>query len=305
MTAALILVAALAADALFGEIRRGHPLAGFGSLAGWLERRWNRQAFPGVLRYGLGVLALVALVVPLALLAAVLSAAPYGPLFDLVLLYLALGLRSLGDHARGVERSLVAGELDDARIAVGMMVSRDPRRLDARGVSAATVESVLENGNDAVFGALFWFLVLGAPGVVVYRLVNTLDAMWGYRTQRLAAFGWGAARFDDVLNWIPARLTALTYALLSPAPLRALRTALRLGRHTESPNAGVVIAAGAGALGVRLGGPAVYHGRVRRRPRLGTGAAPGPAAIRRALRLVQGGALAWTGLALTTGWFLA
>jgi adenosylcobinamide-phosphate synthase len=174
-----------------------------------------------------------------------------------------------------------------------MIVSRDTAELDRRGVAAAAVESVLENGSDAVFGALFWFAVAGAPGVVAYRLVNTLDAMWGYRTPRFAAFGWAAARTDDTLNWIPARLTALTYAMLTAAPARAMACTWRQGWRTDSPNAGRVMAAGAGALGVRLGGPGTYHGRRERRPRFGLGAAPTSATIGRAVWLVRAGACLW------------
>lgn len=301
----LIVAAALAVDAICGEIRRGHPLAGFGWLAARLERVWNLQALGAGLRRLLGAAGLLVLVVPFGVGAAWLSAAPYGFVFDIAILYLALGLASLGEHGRRIERALGAGDLDMARAAAGAMVSRDTRAMDERGAAAAGVESVLENGNDAVFGALFWFLVAGAPGVVVYRLVNTLDAMWGYRTRRLAAFGWAAARLDDVLNWIPARLTVLTYALLSGHPRRALICAWRQGRRTASPNAGVVMAAGAGALGLRLGGPCVYHGRLQWRPRFGIGQRPGAAGIGRAVRLVQGGALAWAAAALILGWWLA
>jgi len=185
------------------------------------------------------------------------------------------------------------------------MVSRDVRALDRRGVAAATVESVLENGNDAVFGTLFWFAVAGAPGAVAYRLVNTLDAMWGYRTERLAAFGWAAARLDDVLNWPAARLAALTYGLVGLAPLRALRCAWVQGGRTDSPNAGVVMAAGAGALGVRIGGPGVYHGRRVWRPRFGVGRRPDGAAIGAAVGLVINGALLWTAIACIAGWWFA
>ena len=305
MQSALIMLAALLADALLGEIRHGHPLAGFGRLAGWLERRWNRRALPARARRLLGVLALSVLVLPFALGAGLLARAPYGPVFELLVLYLALSLRSLADHARSVERALSAGDLDDARVAVGLMVSRDTGRLGRRGVAAAATESVLENGSDAVFASLFWFALAGAPGVVLHRLVNTLDAMWGYRTRRLSDFGCCAARLDDVLNWIPARLTALTYALLSRRALHSLACSARQGGHAQSPNAGVVMAAGAGALGVRLGGPGVYHGRVRRRPRFGTGAAPEAVTIRRAVRLVQGGAFVWVAILLLAGWFLA
>ena len=159
-------------------------------------------------------------------------------------------------------------------------------------MSRATVESVLENGNDAVFGALFWFVVAGAAGVLTYRLVNTLDAMWGYKTPRYLSFGWAAARLDDGLNFVPARLTALSYALLGRT-----RSALACWRAQapawDSPNAGPVMASGAGALGVRLGGAAIYHGHMETRPALGQGAAPQGGDIARALRLVRHGVLLW------------
>lgn len=306
MTPGLVIAAALAADWLFGEIRHGHPLAGFGRLAGRLERSWNRRTLPAWLRCGLGGAGVVLLVVPLAGAAWWVSVhAPYAVLFDVAVVYLAVGLRSLGDHGARVERALAGDDLDAARAAVGTMVSRDTRYLDERGTAAAAIESVLENGSDAVFAALFWFLVAGVPGIVAHRLVNTLDAMWGYRTRRLSAFGWAAARLDDVLNWIPARLAALTYGLVSGYPRRALACACRQGGRTASPNAGVVMAAGAGALGVRVGGPGVYHGRRRWRPRFGLGAEPTAAAIGHTLRLVQGGALAWTAAALLLGLALA
>ncbi len=305
METGLIIAVALAVDALLGEIRHGHPLAGFGRLAAWLERRWNRRALPDTMRRLAGAAALAILVAPPAALAFTCSGSPWGPAFDVAVLYLALGLRSLGDHARAVERALARDDLEDARVAAGLLVTRDTRRLDRRRLSAAAVESVLENGNDAVLAPLFWFAVAGAPGVFVHRLVNTLDAMWGHRTQRLSAFGWTAARLDDALNWPPARLTALSYAALAGAPRRALRCAWRQRGRGASPNAGLVMAAGAGALGVRLGGPGVYHGRVRRRPFLGAGTAPRAATIGRALRLVQGGALLWITVVLMAGWTLA
>jgi adenosylcobinamide-phosphate synthase len=217
--------------------------------------------------------------------------------FEAVALYLTLGLRSLGEHALPVAAALETGDLPAARAAVGRMVSRDTHELDARHVAAAATESVLENGNDAVFGALFWFAVLGAPGAVLYRLANTLDATWGYRTARYERFGWAAARLDDVLNWLPARLTAVSYALFGDAR-RAWRCWRTQAPQWDSPNAGPVMAAGAGALGVRLGGAAPYDGVWEPRPLLGEGEPPDASTIPRALQLVRHGVVAWLLVAL-------
>jgi adenosylcobinamide-phosphate synthase len=292
MSTVLAMLAALLLDALLGEPRRAHPLVGFGQLARWIEARCHAD------RRAAGVLAWAVAVVPLTVMCAgaVHGLAALSPWlaagFGAAVLYLAIGLRSLGEHAQPVATSLHVGDLDAARAAVGRMVSRDSALLDDRQVAAAATESVLENGNDAVFGALFWFLLLGAPGVVLYRLANTLDAMWGYRTPRYRHFGWAAARIDDVLNYLPARLTALSYALLghTACALRCWRTQ---APGWDSPNAGPVMAAGAGALGVQLGGAAPYRGVWESRPDLGEGISPDADAITRALRLVRHGVLLW------------
>lgn len=290
MDVAVICCCAVVLDLWLGEPRRYHPLAGFGRLASRLEVRLNRR------RHWQGVVALLLLVSPPVLLAAVLARmAPLGALVEVLLLYLAIGATSLAQHGRAVAAALAGGDLALARQCVGWMVSRDTAVLDSEGVARAATESVLENGSDAVFGALFWFLLLGAPGAVLYRLVNTLDAMWGYRTERYAAFGWAAARLDDLLNWVPARLTALSYALLGDGR-RALHCWHQQGHRTASPNAGVVMAAGAGALGVQLGGVAVYHGVPEARPLLGAGLAPRSEDILRAIRLVQHSLWLWLGV---------
>lgn len=286
MTSALILPLALALDAWLGEPRRLHPLVGFGRLAQTLEDRLHCDSI------WRGTLALLLLILPLTLVAILIDRLPWSLAFDILLLYLAIGWHSLGEHAGRVREALVAGDLPGARQAVGYMVSRDTSSLDPDAIAKATVESTLENGNDALFGAIFWFLVAGAPGVLVYRLSNTLDAMWGYRNERYRRFGWAAARLDDVLNWAPARLTALSYALAGHFT-RALACWRRQGAGWKSPNAGPVMAAGAGSLGLLLGGTATYHGIPQERPLLGEGRPARAEDIDRALGLIRHSLALW------------
>ncbi len=287
----LVMVSALLLDALLGEPRRWHPLVGFGRLAAALEARFNRapgSVFAGMFAAGLLVLPPVVLVFWLSRWLDGLM------LFVLQVLGLwwALGWRSLAEHARAVALPLAASDLPQARHQVARLVSRDTAQLDAEGVAAAATESVLENGADAVFASLFWFALAGLPGVVLHRLVNTLDAMWGYRTPRFLYFGRAAARLDDLLGWVPARLVALTYALVGHGR-GALRCWRRQASQWDSPNAGPVMAAGAGALQIRLGGPAPYHGGWRRRPVLGEGETASADSISAALRLLRRGVAVW------------
>ena len=210
MSVALLCVAGVALDALLGEPRRWHPLVAFGRMADRIEQRFNSG---GRGWRSHGVTAWVLAVIPLTILATALSWLPYiGWLVDILALYCALGMRSLGEHVQPVADALRRQDLDEARTRVGYLVSRQTSELDATDVARAATESVLENGSDAVFAAIFWFAVAGAPGVVLYRLSNTLDAMWGYRNERFERFGWAAARIDDVLNYIPARRLAYRVA---------------------------------------------------------------------------------------------
>lgn len=278
-------LAAVLLDRLLGEPRRFHPLVGFGHLAAAVEQHLNKRQLPaGLLAWALVVLPFVALAVYLR------SFAPFA--VDVILLYFALGAQSLCEHAEAIAKPLQEGRLDEARQRVGWIVSRETSALDESGVAKAGMESVLENGNDAIFGTLFWFALLGGPGALLFRLANTLDAMWGYRTERYNLFGRPAARLDDVLNWLPARLTALTYALLGHT-----RQALACWRSQapgwESPNAGPVMASGAGSLGVLLGGAAIYHGEEEIRPPLGAGPAPRASDLGRAIRLIRRSLWLW------------
>jgi len=321
------MLAAIVLDALLGEPRRFHPLVRFGRWAQFLEARLNAvnarclsaaratatvelgaalsgnmspESPPFALRLR-GILALVVAVGPwVALIALAASAGAYVRYgVAVAALYFALGHQSLRQHALRVYEALRSGNLEEARARVGYMVSRDTGKMDSRAVAAAAVESVLENGNDAVFGALFWFLVAGAPGVLLFRLANTLDAMWGYRTPRYLYFGWAAARLDDVLNYIPARLTAMTYSLLGSTG-NALRCWRIQAPAWDSPNAGPVMAAGAGALQLGLGGGAYYHGEWEERPPLGLGTPPDASSIQAALRLVRSGVTLWVLIAIGT-----
>ncbi|WP_460732451.1 adenosylcobinamide-phosphate synthase CbiB [Lysobacter tyrosinilyticus] len=295
------MLAAVLLDAMLGEPRHAHPLVAFGRWARAIERRvYVDRRGNGLRAWALAVLPWVALSWLVIRLATVHSSW-LALLFEAVLLYLTLGLRSLAEHALPVADALERNELATARAAVGRMVSRDTHALDATQVSAAATESVLENGNDAVFGALFWFALLGAPGAVLYRLANTLDAMWGYRNARYENFGKAAARIDDVLNLVPARLTALSYALFGRTA-RALRCWRAQAAHWDSPNAGPVMAAGAGALGVRLGGAAPYDGVWEGRPDLGEGAAPDATSIRAAMSLVRRSVGLWLAVMCLGAW---
>jgi adenosylcobinamide-phosphate synthase len=291
-TVALLLVAGVALDLLLGETRRWHPLVGFGNLASFIERRLNR----GNLRLPRGSLAWALAVLPLTALFVVLTDVA-GLWLHAVLLYLCIGLRSLRDHTIPIYEALRSGDLAQARALTARIVSRDTANASESDLAKASAESLLENGNDAVFGTLFWFILLGGPGAVLFRLANTLDAMWGYRSARFNLFGRPAARIDDVMNYVPARLTALSYVLLAGVKRAHAWHCWRTQAPAwSSPNAGPVMASGAGALGVSLGGAAVYDGEVEQRPPLGAGPAACAGDIQRAWRLVLRTTLLWLGV---------
>lgn len=287
-----VCLAAVVLDRWWGEPARWHPLVGFGAVVDRLEHRLNRPQGTSVWRGGMAVTLLVVPLVSVVLAIAWLLPQPLHWLFSALVLWLAISLRGLAEHGLAVAQPLLAGNLAEARERVSWIVSRQASALDEPGVAAAATESMLENGADAVFASLFWFLVAGPAGVVAHRLINTLDAMWGYRNPRFLRFGRVAARLDDVMNWLPARLTALTYTLLG-----SRQTAWRCWHHQagawDSPNAGPVMAAGAGALEVTLGGPAPYASGIKQRPQLGEGPAPDADTIRQAIGLVRRGVWLW------------
>ena len=306
MVMAWLMLAGVILDLLLGEARRWHPLVGFGHWANAVERRGNR----GRARFWRGLAAWALAVLPLTALAwwllVQLAAVQfwYAAALHAVLLYLCIGLRSLREHALPIAQALAAGDLPAARRLTSRIVSRDTSAAEETDLAKAGVESLLENGNDAVFGTLFWFLVAGGPGAVLFRLSNTLDAMWGYRTPRYAQFGCAAARIDDALNWLPARLTALSYAVLGDWR-QAWSCWRRQAPQWSSPNAGPVMAAGAGALNLALGGAATYHGELEQRPLLGAGMPPQAADIVRAWQLVLRTTILWLAATLVIAWVVA
>lgn len=288
---ALAIIAAVLLDAMLGEPKRWHPLVGFGWLANQLEHKLNKGLQPLTAR-SIGLLCWLILLAPFVAISYFATHSILGWLADVLLLYFAIGARSLMQHAQQIYVPLSQHNFTEARHAISMIVSRDTSQLNETEIATATVESVLENGNDAIFGAIFWFMLLGGAGALLFRLANTLDAMWGYRTPRFNYFGWAAARLDDLLNLIPARLTALSYALCGDTRNAIKCWATQAGTW-YSPNAGPVMSAGAGALQVKLGGAAVYHGITKQRPTLGMGKSADSSHILGAIHLVRRSLVLW------------
>lgn len=283
------LLAGALLDVALGDPRRWHPVAGYGRLAGALERRMYAPTVVAGARY-----TVVAVGLPVAAAVVASAATRRRPVLRAGLVaattWAVLGSTSLRREGSAMARALDGGDLPAARDRLPHLCGRDPSALDAPELARATVESLAENTSDAGVGALFWGAAAGLPGLIGYRAVNTLDAMVGHRSARYARFGTVAARLDDAANLVPARVTAALTVAVAPlvggSPGHALRTWVRDGNRHPSPNSGQCEAAMAGALGVRLGGRNVYAGRVDERPVLGgRGRAPEPADIPRAVRL--------------------
>jgi adenosylcobinamide-phosphate synthase len=291
----------VAADLVFGDPRRGHPVAGFGRAAGAVERRLYADDRARGVAYTL-VCVGAATAAGLAADRATRGRPVARALVTAAATWAVVGGTSLIREADAMARELGRGDLDAARDRVPHLCARDPKDLDAPHIARATVESVAENTSDAVVAPLFWGAVAGVPGLLAYRAVNTLDAMVGYRDDRYRRFGWASARLDDAANWLPARLTALLTAACAPlsggSPRAALRVLRRDGGRHPSPNAGRCEAAFAGALGLRLGGTNSYGGHAEHRPELGDGRAPEVADIARTARLARTVGLAAAAIAV-------
>ena len=316
--APLILVLALILDAIIGDPDRiwrriPHPVAWFGALISGCDRLLNRERWSTETRRTAGILSVATLVLaaflPAMLLESALRALPAGDILVALVASVFLAQKSLYGHVRRVRDAFREGGIAAARQSVSMIVGRDPERLDEAGIARAAIESTAENFSDGVVAPAFWFLLLGLPGLVAYKAVNTADSMIGHLSVRHRDFGWAAARLDDVVNLVPARLAGALIAasawIVRGSPKVAAAVMLRDAGLHRSPNAGWPEAAMAGALGLALGGPRIYAAGPVDEPFLN---APGrrdagPEDISRALRVMVAAcvvqALVYVGIALS------
>ncbi|NOX39200.1 MAG: cobalamin biosynthesis protein [Alphaproteobacteria bacterium] len=265
MSLVLILIVALLIDAVIGDPdrlwrRAPHPAALMGAAISALEKRLNK----GPYRRAKGVVALAVLIGIAALIGALVASVDGSKMLQLLLVAILLAQNSLAQHVMAVATGLRAG-LPAGRLAVGMIVGRDADVLDKTGVARAAIESAAENFSDGVLAPAFWFLLLGLPGIMAYKIVNTADSMIGYRTERYEEFGWAAARLDDVMNWIPARLSGVLIAA-TYASTRAFLVMFNDAPKHRSPNAGWPEAAMAAVIGIAISGPRIYNGQPTEQP---------------------------------------
>ncbi|HUN48337.1 MAG TPA: adenosylcobinamide-phosphate synthase CbiB [Stellaceae bacterium] len=267
----LVLIAGLAVDAVLGDppaLFRAvpHPVALLGRLIGALESALNRPALADEIRRRHGILAVLIVVAVAALVGWLVdrlaARLPWGVLLEIAAIAVLMAQRSLYEHVAAVGRALATSGLAAARAAVAHIVGRTPDSLDSAGVARAAIESLAENFSDGVVAPVFWYVLLGLPGLCAYKAINTLDSVIGHRSERYRDFGWAAARLDDLANLVPSRLAGL---------LLALAAMLRDARKHRSPNAGWPEAAMAGALNVALAGPRRYGSEVVQDPWVGPG----------------------------------
>ena len=309
------MLVALAIDAAIGWPDRlyqmvGHPVTWMGRLIAPLEKLLNRSGFAPIVLRILGFMTTgVVVLISLAIAWGVASVLPEGWLGIAstgVLAWPFVAARSLHDHVSAVAVPLQQDDIAAARSAVSMIVGRNPDALDEAGIARASIESLAENASDGVVAPLFWGALLGLPGIVAYKAINTLDSMIGYRNERYEYFGWFAARLDDLVNIVPARMTGVLFVLVSSRKARAMSVMVRdAGKH-RSPNAGWPEAAMASAIGVRLSGPRAYDGRISDEPWVNEGA-PDPigADIVKGLQVFKRSLILFGGLLLLIAYGLA
>ncbi|QMU57109.1 MAG: cobalamin biosynthesis protein CobD [Boseongicola sp.] len=264
----LAMLIALAIEGAFGWPDRlfrlvGHPVTWIGRLISWMELRFNlseEQPSDHIFWGRVTVfITLLVVLVPTIGLTFVLPGGIIGAVLTGILAAPLVAPRSMHDHVANVARPLNRDDIEEARSEVAKIVGRDPSSLDEHAIARAVIESLAENTSDGIVAPVFWGVLLGLPGIAAYKAINTLDSMIGHKSDRYLHFGRAAARLDDVVNWIPARLTALIFSLASGHPVKSLKTVVGDAHHHRSPNAGWPEAAMAGGLNIRLSGPRAYE----------------------------------------------
>jgi adenosylcobinamide-phosphate synthase len=331
----LAVAIAIFLDRLFGELPIYHPLKGFTRFATYIEDQWHRQdaiskhtphktqdqqpeqvqeanpvseaksekaanqAAEMALKVK-GASAAIFLIIPFVALAGIFSQSLPTPLnfvFNTFVLYLAIGAHNLKQHAFDVQKALISENLEIARKNLATIVNRDTLHMDRQEIISTCIESIVENGCEMILAPIFWFLIMSAPGVVLYALVHSLNNMWGYQSPHYKNFGWAVGKANEILNWIPSRMTAFSYILLGDmkngwACLNAQ------AKNWNSPNAELVVATGAGALHLEIGGDLYYQGQLKIRPKLGQGKMPDLSDIARASDLVERSMVLWLAFTL-------
>jgi len=265
----IVIILALGLDHRFGEPKQMHPLRGFAHCADWIERVLNRGGSDNeLLAYGALSVALLVLPPVSAVFILIELTGSFSWVVEIVILYLAIGLQGLIQYTEPIFNALSEGDIERARDSLDDIIDSETPRMNKKQITTATIESSLGNGSDILFGNLFWFMVGGAPLVVLYRLVNTLDGMWGYHDRHFEYFGKVAARIDDILNFIPARLAAVSYAM-SGKFFPAIKCWWKQAKTLSSLNRGPLLTAGAGSLDIELGGKVYFNGRSVKKPSYG------------------------------------
>ncbi|MBH9982708.1 cobalamin biosynthesis protein [Bartonella sp. B10834G6] len=297
-----VLLLALLIDRLIGDPdwiwrKVPHPVAAFGAGIKWFETRFNRKSMSPRRRKWFGIIAILILllasfVVGFFIHKLSLGLGVSGIIIEALFASIFIAQKSLVDHVGKVEKAFKQGSLVEARSAVSLIVGRETENLDESAICRAAIESLAENSSDGVVAPVFWYLIFGLPGLFCYKLVNTADSMIGYKNERFKDFGWASARLDDVVNFIPARLTTFIVILTSglfinrKAAAKSLEVVIKDARHHHSPNAGFPECAFAGALDVKLLGPRIYSGKAVDEPfQNEAGKMAGPDDIYRAIRL--------------------
>jgi adenosylcobinamide-phosphate synthase len=336
----LAVAIAIFLDRLFGEPRIYHPLKGFTRIATYVEDHWHQQlnitkhtperresfesdpsmgenplpenrqlvdasknnkvasqATDNALKIK-GIFASISLVLPFVGLAGIISQSlpnPFSFVFNTFVLYLAIGAHNLKQHVFDVQNALIADNLEMARKNLAAIVNRDTKHMDKAEIISTSVESIVENGSEMILAPIFWFLIIGAPGAVLCSLVHTLNVMWGFKD-----FGWAVGKANDILNWVPSRITAFSYILLGDMK-NGWHCLNEQAKNWNSPNSELVVATGAGALNLELGGDLYYQEQLKPRSKFGKGKASDLSDIARASDLVERSMILWLAFILVTG----